>query len=157
VSSGPITGTNSVVAIDAHPRPVDSLRIDVPACADRLADIRHRLIDWLTPIGLSAEDIADIVLVVNEAATNCIEHAYRDVDDGVIRLSAEDDGRRIFVDITDFGVWRPPAAAPDSTRGRGLPLIRAISAEVDIDASAGGTTVRMTFSPSRQVCGNRTT
>jgi anti-sigma regulatory factor (Ser/Thr protein kinase) len=136
------------VAIDARSRPVESLRIEVPAVADRLADIRRQLAGWLEPIGVSSCGIADIVLVVNEACTNCIEHAYRDMATGPMRVEANHIGDQIVVDITDHGVWQPPPSQP-GTRGRGLAIMRAVSDEVHVEASPdGGTTVRMTFGVS---------
>ena len=144
------------MAIDAHPRPVESLRIEVVAIAERLAEIRHQLATWLEPIGVSNTGIADIVLVVNEACTNCIEHAYRGVDPGLIRVEANNDRGQIVVDIADHGVWQPPGNQP-STRGRGLPIMRAVSAGVDVKSSPEGTTVRMKFDAAPQDRGSRTT
>ena len=132
------------MAIDACSRPVGSLRIEVPAVAEELAEIRRRLAGWLKPIGVSSTGIADIVLVVNEAATNCIEHAYRGVDAGPILVDANHDRGQIIVDVADHGVWKPPPTQP-STRGHGLPIMRAVSAGMDVMSSAEGTTVRMTF------------
>ncbi|WP_442010843.1 ATP-binding protein [Mycobacterium sp. 2YAF39] len=132
------------MAIDACSRPTKSLRIEVPASAERLAEIRRRLADWLAPLGVSKSARADIVLVVNEAATNCIEHAYRGVDPGAIRVEAYYDHGQIVIDIADHGVWQPPPSQP-STRGRGLPIMRAVSAGLDVKSSPHGTTVRMKF------------
>jgi serine/threonine-protein kinase RsbW len=140
----PFRGTTTCVAIDACSRPVESLRIEVPAVAERLAEIRRRLAVWLAPIGVSNIGIADIVLVVNEACTNCIEHAYRGIDTGPICVEANHDHGQIVVDIADHGVWQPPPSKP-STRGRGLPIMRAVSAGVDVNSSPAGTTVRMKF------------
>ncbi len=144
------------MAIDACSRPAESLRIEVPAAAEQLSEIRHRLACWLEPIGVSNVGIADIVLVVNEACTNCIEHAYRDVDAGSICVEANHERGQIIVNIADHGVWRPPPNKP-STRGRGLPIMRAVSAGVDVESSAQGTTVRMKFDAAPQGCGSRTT
>lgn len=116
----------------------------MPAVAERLAEIRRRLAVWLVPIGVSDASIADIVLVVNEACTNCIEHAYRDTNAGPIRIEANHDHGQIVVDITDDGVWQKPPSEP-STRGRGLPIMHAVSDGVDVKSSSAGTTVRMTF------------
>jgi anti-sigma regulatory factor (Ser/Thr protein kinase) len=132
------------VAIDACSRPVESLRIEVPAVAERLAEIRHRLTSWLKSIGVSSTAIADIVLVVNEACTNCIEHGYRDAAAGPILVAANHDHGQIVVVIEDHGAWQTPPTQP-STRGRGLPIMRAVSAGMDVTPSAEGTTVRMTF------------
>ena len=145
------------MAIDACSRPVESLRIEVPAAAERLAEIRRRLAVWLEPIGVSDTGIADIVLVVNEACTNCIEHAYRGIDPGLIRVEANHDGGQIVVDIADHGVWQTPPSQP-STRGRGLPIMRAVSDGVDVKSSPEGTTVRMRFDAAPQDRGgSRTT
>lgn len=128
----------------------------MPANADRLAEIRRHLNAWLSPIGLSPDCRSDIVLVVNEAATNCIEHAYRGVDPGLIKVEAHDNGGEIVVDVVDSGRWHtPPTHA--GTRGKGLLIIRAVSDGVELDASPDGTTVRMSFRVALQGCGSRTT
>ena len=137
------------MAIDACSRPVGSLRIEVPAVAEQLAEIRRRLTDWLEPIGVSAAGIADIVLVVNEACTNCIEHAYRDGDAGAILVDASHEYGQIVIDVIDHGAWKNPPNQP-STRGHGLPIMRAMSAGMDVKSSSEGTTVRLTFDPAAQ-------
>jgi serine/threonine-protein kinase RsbW len=141
------------VAIDAHQRPVESLSIEVVATAERLGEIRQQLATWLEPIGVSDTGIADIVLVVNEACTNCVEHAYRGLDPGLIQVEANQDGEQIVVGVADHGVWHPPASQPN-TRGRGLPIMRAVSDGVDLKSSPEGTTVRMTFEAASP-CGHR--
>jgi serine/threonine-protein kinase RsbW len=124
--------------------------------AERLSEIRRRLAGWLKPIGVSTTGIADIVLVVNEACTNCIEHAYRGNAAGPILVDAIHDRGQIVVDIADHGVWQTPPAAP-GTRGRGLPIMRAVSAGMHVAPSSKGTTVRMEFDAAPQDPGSRTT
>lgn len=121
----------------------------MPAVAEQLAEIRRRLADWLQPIGVSAAQVADIVLVVNEACTNCIEHAYRDVDAGAILVDASHEYGQIVIDVIDQGAWKAPPTQP-STRGHGLPIMRAMSAGVDVKSSSEGTTVRLRFDPAAQ-------
>ena len=105
---------------------------------------------------MSSTGIADIVLVVNEACTNCIEHAYRGTDAGPMLVVAKHDHGRVIVDIADHGVWQPPPSKP-TTRGRGLPIMRAVSAGVDVKSSPAGTTVHISFDAAPQGCGSRTT
>lgn len=144
------------MAIDAGRQPVNSLRIEVPALADRLAEIRRQLVSWLQRVGVSDTSAADIVLVVNEACTNCVEHAYRDIDAGVIRMEARLAAEQIMVDIADSGMWRTPPANPGD-RGRGLTIMRAISDDVALKTSSEGTTVHLSFGAVHQGCGSRTT
>jgi serine/threonine-protein kinase RsbW len=132
------------VTIDAHPRPLGSLHIEVPATADRLSEIRHQLLEWLAPIGLSDTNSADIVLVVNEACTNSIEHGYRDSIPGMILVDARLEDGCILVDIADSGVWQPPLQEM-TTRGRGLPIMQAVSHRMELRHTAAGTTVRIAF------------
>jgi serine/threonine-protein kinase RsbW len=115
----------------------------VSARADRLADFRSRLGRWLQPSCAPDSVVCDIVLAVDEACTNCIDHAYSAADTGIIRIEAELSGGQVGVNVVDFGVWRAPAYSP--TRGRGLPIIQALSTRVDVVTSADGTTVYMTF------------
>ncbi|OBB40409.1 ATP-binding protein [Mycobacterium sp. 852002-51961_SCH5331710] len=132
------------MVIDVRLRPADPLRIEVPATADRLAQIRRRLIGWMEPIGVPDSVGADIVLAVNEAATNCVEHAYRDSADGVMVVEAAVEDGRIVVYVSDHGEWRTPSTEP-TTRGRGLPIIRALGDGVEVKRSTAGTTVRIDF------------
>ena len=88
--------------------------------------------------------IADIVLVVNEACSNSVEHAYRGLQPGTMRVEAARDDRHIHVKVADTGSWKTPPADP-GTRGRGLLLMRTLSEHVDLDGTAEGTTVGMRF------------
>lgn len=146
------------VPIDTHPRPLDSLRIEVPATADRLAHIRRQLSTWLTSANAPDPIVDDIVLAANEAATNCIEHAYRDSESGLIRVEATRDEEQIVVSVTDFGVWRTPPGEP-GTRGRGIAIMRAVGDRVELVPSPTGTTVRISVDLAEPVqgLGSRTT
>lgn len=142
------TGTTTGVGIDAQRRLADPLRFEVPATADQLGEIRLRLSAWLESLGVSGVVAADIVLAVNEACTNCIEHAYRDGEPGLIEIEASvqpaSEGGGIAICVADFGTWRTPPTQP-TTRGRGLPIMAAISEDVDLQRTSAGTTVRITF------------
>ena len=114
----------------------------------------------MEPIGVPEVVSADIVLAVNEAATNCVEHAYRGSDEDGMVVEATAEHERIVVCVSDRGEWRPPSTGP-TTRGRGLPIIRAVGDGVQVLSSALGTTVRIDFDVTaaggRQELGSRTT
>jgi anti-sigma regulatory factor (Ser/Thr protein kinase) len=101
-------------------------------------------------MGLAAipdELVADIVLAVNEACANSIEHGYRDRNPGVVRVEGENDGAQIHLKITDSGSWKTAPADP-GVRGRGLVLIRAVSDWLEMECTPSGTTVDMSFNLS---------
>jgi anti-sigma regulatory factor (Ser/Thr protein kinase) len=131
------------VGNDDCSRPTD-FQVEVPATADQLANIRAQLFSWLERLGVPNSEAMDIVLAVNEACSNCIEHAYRDIDTGVIQVGAALESGRIVVCVADFGFWRTPSDEP-TTRGRGLPIMEAMSDDVSLASGTSGTTVRFRF------------
>ncbi|GLP73961.1 hypothetical protein TUM20983_10710 [Mycobacterium antarcticum] len=140
----PKDGFDDDVAIVVYRRPPAPLDVDVRATPDQLSDIRGQLARWLNATGIPEDLAGDIVLVVNEACTNSIEHGYRATKPGRMLVCAEAKGRGICIRITDFGSWKLPDANP-RTRGRGVPLMRAVSGKVTLDGTSTGTTVTMTF------------
>ncbi|MEU4442836.1 ATP-binding protein [Actinosynnema sp. NPDC050801] len=121
--------------------------VEFPAQAGQLAGVRARLDAWLTAEGLSEDDRYDLLLAVNEAASNAVEHAYGPDEHGVVHIDAAtrpDGGVRVVV--TDHGGWRVPPPTL-SARGRGLLLMRENVDEVLVDRGAGGTTVTLVLAP----------
>ena len=51
-----------------------------PARPGQLAPLRAEVRRWLAPLGLPERAEDDLVLAVSEAASNCVEHAYRLAD-----------------------------------------------------------------------------
>jgi PAS domain S-box-containing protein len=139
----PASGYDDDVAIVIC-RPLSPFRIENYATADRLAYIRHRLGAWLRAAGISDRLAADVVLVVNEACTNSVEHAYWQRERLNVRVEADIENSEIRVRVADSGSWKTPAAEPGN-RGRGLPLIRSVSERVELDRSPAGTTIEMSF------------
>jgi anti-sigma regulatory factor (Ser/Thr protein kinase) len=140
----PATGYDDDIAIVIYRHPYAPLTIEMAAAAEQLSDLRHQFSAWMRAAAIPEETIADIVLAVNEAAANGIEHAYRGHTPGTVRIEAENDGARVHVRITDQGSWKPAAAEP-GIRGRGLLLIRAVSDWLEMDCTPSGTIVNMSF------------
>jgi anti-sigma regulatory factor (Ser/Thr protein kinase) len=140
----PPTGYDDDIAIVVYRRPYPPLKIEKTAAAGQLSDIRHRLAAWMRAAAIPDGKVADIVLAVNEAAANSIEHAYRGHKPGKVRVEGENDGARVHVRIIDKGSWKPAPADP-GVRGRGLLLIRAVSDWLEMDCTPSGTTVNMSF------------
>lgn len=140
----PEHGFDDDVAIVLHRSTRAALVIDDDATAPKLTEVRHRLAAWLAANGISEASAADLILVVNEACSNSVEHAYRGHVPGRMRVEAEMQDAAVHVRVTDLGSWKAPPADP-GTRGRGLMLMRAVSDHVDLDGTPAGTTVDMRF------------
>lgn len=140
----PAAAYDDDVAMVVYRRPHTPFQIENDATASHLAYVRHQLTTWLRAAAAPDALVSDIVLAVNEACTNSIEHAYRGSGVGKTRIKAEIEGGEIHVRIIDSGSWKTPAADP-GTGGRGLLLIRAVSDRVELDCTPSGTTVEMSF------------
>jgi anti-sigma regulatory factor (Ser/Thr protein kinase) len=143
----PPAGYDDDIAIVVYRQPHPRLAIDDVATAEQLSDIRHELAAWMQAAELPDERIADIVLAVNEACANSIEHGYRGRTPGRVRVDGENDGARVHLTVVDTGSWKPNAADPGA-RGRGLLLIRAVSDWLEMECTPSGTTVDMNFNLS---------
>ncbi|MFD7657525.1 ATP-binding protein, partial [Actinosynnema sp. NPDC059797] len=121
--------------------------VEFPAHAGELASVRAQLNDWLDRAGLTEDDRYDLLIAVNEAASNAVEHAYGPDRTGVVHIEADarPDGS-VRVVVTDHGTWRVPPPAL-STRGRGLLLMRENVDEVLVDRQPTGTTVTLVLAP----------
>ncbi|MDT5411438.1 MAG: hypothetical protein QOG14_3658 [Mycobacterium sp.] len=143
----PPGGYDDDIAIVVYRRPYAPLVIDQVVTADDLSDVRHQLASWLQSAAVPDEQVADIVLSVNEACANSIEHGYRARKPGNVRIYGENDGAQVHLKVTDGGSWKPASVEP-GVRGRGLLLIRAVSDWLEMDCTPSGTTVDMSFNLS---------
>jgi anti-sigma regulatory factor (Ser/Thr protein kinase) len=116
----------------------------LPAEPRLLAAMRRTVAVWGAQAALSEDTTADLQLLLSEAATNAVEHAYRDTGAGEFVYSIRrrpDAGIRVTVE--DFGRWQPPPDDP-GYRGRGLAVIHNLASEVSLDFSARGTRIAFT-------------
>ena len=117
------------------------LELMLPARADALAVLRRRTSRWARAAGVPEVALGDLQLALGEAATNAVEHGYRDGDGSgevEVRLARRADGST-EVSVVDHGTWRPAPADP-GFRGRGLTLLREVSRDATVTTSPDGGT-----------------
>jgi anti-sigma regulatory factor (Ser/Thr protein kinase) len=117
-----------------------TVSLEVSGESGGLFGMRQALRRWLGEHGAGLDDTEDIIMACNEACENAVEHAYefgRDLFD----VRFERDGDEIAISVRDRGTWREPQQTPQ--RGRGLPLMRELMDELEVQPRAGGTTVLM--------------
>ena len=120
----------------------------VLADAARAAQLRQEFSVWLKRyFALGPTKISDVVLAVNEALANAAEFAYTTADrPGSMHLLADYDtaSEILTVTVADEGAWRiADGAAKKISRGRGIPLMRALADRATIDSTPSGTRVRL--------------
>ncbi len=104
--------------------------------------LRRRMRSWVRGHGLDEELAESIVLIVDEAISNAVEHACPERDCHVeVVAGPRACGGGVAVLVADDGEWQE-AGAP-GFRGRGVTLIGRLSDRSSIEAGEQGTTVRM--------------
>ena len=117
----------------------ERLEVELAGEPAALASFRQSLRRWLSESGANPEEVQDVVMACNEACQNAIEHAYGLAPEPFMVELTRDDGS-VAITIRDRGGWRDSVS---NDRGRGLPLMRALMDEVDIEQRATGSTVTL--------------
>jgi len=127
----------------------EQLTVSDGATAVGAADLRQLVGEWLGDCGVSIEQISDVLMGVNEALANCVDHAYsRDRAPGTMTVRADFDpaDMRVSVCITDHGTWRQPGPQRvKGRRGRGVELMHALADHCTINGRRDGTTVCLDY------------
>jgi anti-anti-sigma factor len=117
----------------------DRLELVLPAEPQEIAAVRRALGHWAASLGATREEVDDLVLAADEAASNTIQHAYGS-SSGLLEVEACRTGRSVHVVVRDRGQWRPSRR---DGFGRGLQVMHALVDEVDVVVTPEGTEVHM--------------
>jgi anti-sigma regulatory factor (Ser/Thr protein kinase) len=115
----------------------------VSFAAGDLAGLRHLISEWTAGESLPREAGEELVLAVNELATNSIRYG-----DGGGRLLLWREQDTLMCEVQDAGHIQDPLVgrsrpAPDEHTGRGLWLVNELCDLVQIRSSPKGTSVRV--------------
>jgi anti-sigma regulatory factor (Ser/Thr protein kinase) len=128
--------------------PERAARVELEVVGDEpsLRAFRGALRRWLAAGGAERDVVHDVTMAANEALQNAIEHGHALTRRTVDVILDRSDGA-VVVTVIDHGRWRDPRS---TTRGRGLPLMRALMDSVEVDPGAHGTTVTLRRGPRDQ-------
>ena len=115
----------------------EALQTTWPATTDTLRAMRPLLRRWLARWGAAEDEIYDIIVAVQEASANAVEHAYAPGAATYEVAATCEDGVISFV-VRDRGRWRSPRG---THRGRGISMMRALMETVDVTQDEDGTRV----------------
>ncbi|GAA1273332.1 sensor histidine kinase [Sphaerisporangium rubeum] len=110
-----------------------------------LAPLREFVAGWAGAAGLTEQRTCDLLIAVNELATNTAEYSK---EPGTVWMWCEDG--LLVCQIDDFGTLDDPMAGrippPDAvSRGRGILIVNELADLVRIHRRPGGTSVRIHF------------
>jgi len=116
-------------------------RAEIVADPVELAGLRHLFEGWLQGAGVPDVDVAALVIAVNEAVANAVEHGS---PSEFVNVRAKLEHGSVSIGVADTGRWKERGLVPiDEGRGRGLMIIRALVEDVGVRCSGEGTTVTM--------------
>jgi serine phosphatase RsbU (regulator of sigma subunit)/anti-sigma regulatory factor (Ser/Thr protein kinase) len=118
----------------------DRLRARWPAEPGSLADARHVVGRWVRRWTSDRREADDVVMAVQEACSNAVEHAYAP-GRAFFEVHARHTDGEIRIEVRDAGRWRAPRG---KHRGRGLPIMEALMDAVEVERGDDGTVVRLT-------------
>ncbi|MGZ5331696.1 MAG: ATP-binding SpoIIE family protein phosphatase [Solirubrobacterales bacterium] len=134
----PAERADDVALVVARIPPVPSrLHGTWPAHPEVLAGLRSLMRRWMRARGADEETTYDVVLACHEACANAIEHAHAP-GHGTFSVDAVHDDGKVRITVRDSGSWREPRG---KSRGRGLPLMRALMESVTVEHGDGGTVI----------------
>jgi two-component sensor histidine kinase len=123
---------------------VRGLQSTQAALPDAVPALRELARTWSEGSALDRDTAEDLVLAVDEAVTNVVDHAYPGGAGAVhLQLTRRACGE-LAVTVEDDGTWRPPPVDP-GFRGRGLQLIDGLADQALVTHTPSGTTVAMSW------------
>ena len=136
--------------------PIDSVpnvHLKLASRADNVLLVRQALRGLADVVALDEVELNDISTAVTEACNNVVSHAYEDAV-GELDVEVHSSRRGFEVRVRDRGVGIGSAASQqqlgDVEGGIGLPVMRALTQELEFcEPAGGGTEVRMHFASAK--------
>jgi serine/threonine-protein kinase RsbW/stage II sporulation protein AB (anti-sigma F factor) len=114
----------------------------LPAAAANVGQIRRELADVLRCLNVGSGRLDDIALVVTEAATNVVLHAYVDRVRGPLYAAAALCGRTLTVTVADCGRGSSPRTDSPGL-GFGMPLMAGLTDRLQVTPNPSGDGTRV--------------
>ncbi len=132
---------------------VNRFKLEFPALSENEAFARQTVCAFAARLDPTLEELADLRVVISEAVTNCVVHAYRGretagsvqitlqlTDQGVLRVRIKDSG----CGMADVERCMQPLYTTDlegERGGMGLPIMQSLSKKFAIRSAPGKGTV----------------
>jgi anti-sigma regulatory factor (Ser/Thr protein kinase) len=117
--------------------------VSVPHERTSVRIVRHAMADQLDAAGVARDERDDAMLVLSELVSNAVKHAAP-LPSGEIRVRWEVRDELLHIEITDGGAGTRPHAsvvALSALGGRGLDIVRTVSAQWGVTEREDGVTV----------------
>jgi anti-sigma regulatory factor (Ser/Thr protein kinase) len=116
----------------------------LPAAPESASQARAIVREFAAELRLDGGTTWELLLATNEAFANAVEHGSACESQGIL-LRLESEGARVGVEVRDCGGGFSSGARsskPHGLGGRGIPLIQALTDQLEVVPDAGATIVR---------------
>lgn len=135
---------------ESSTRRTADVELEMPATRQSVTVARQAFSGIADVTGWDESFVADVKIALSEACSNVVVHAYPDGEPGPLLIRMWLDHDRLVVLVCDEGSGITPNVSKGAGLGLGLPLMAALSDEVQMRSSPDGATeVEMTFSIAR--------
>jgi anti-sigma regulatory factor (Ser/Thr protein kinase) len=125
------------------------LLLSLPAEERLVPAARSAIATFLLAAGVGGDTVDDVVLALDEACSNVLQHAFPSGLPGSYELRADFRPEEIVIEVADEGVgfdamnWRSPRTL--DLAGRGLEIMRRVMTSVEVESprQGGGTRLRL--------------
>jgi anti-sigma regulatory factor (Ser/Thr protein kinase) len=125
------------------------LALNLPAEERLVPAARRSIAEFLTAAGVGADTVDDVVLALDEACSNVLQHAFPGGLPGSYELRADFRPEEVVIEVADQGIgfdamdWRSPTTL--DLAHRGLDIMRRVMTSVEVESprQGGGTRLRL--------------
>lgn len=125
------------------------LALNLPAEERLVPAARSAIAGFLTAAGVGADTVDDVVLALDEACSNVLQHAFPDGRRGSYEFRADFRPEEVVIEVADHGVgfdamdWRSSTTL--DLAHRGLDIMRRVMTSVEVESprQGGGTRLRL--------------
>jgi len=114
----------AISVIDYIPSLVDEIKENFPNSSS--VKVEKNIDDFV----LDSKKVQPMGIIINELITNIMKYAFAGRDNGLITISANLTGNRVFILIADNGIGIPESVTFENSTGFGMQLVSMLTEQI---------------------------
>lgn len=122
---------------------MNEIVLKVPASLRLMSLVRSTVKNYLEIEKINNSDISKLLSVVDELATNAVEHGYNYNENDKLVIKVIKDSDKIIIEVEDFGIGFQGEGNSKEEGGMGLNIVRKIVDGIDMVKKDKGLMIRV--------------
>ncbi len=122
---------------------MNEIVLKVPASLRLMSLVRSTVKNYLEIEKVNNSDISKLLSVVDELATNAVEHGYNYNENDKLVIKVIKDSDKIIIEVEDFGIGFQGEGNSKEEGGMGLNIVRKIVDGIDMVKKDKGLMIRV--------------